>query len=85
MTMASSLAKRSLARSMPNVALYSRVLGKYAPARRSFWMRRAMMTSTPSSASRREVYAFTPSVSMAGGIIGGGAATLTSAPSLQKA
>ena len=68
----------------PKVAAYSRMLGMKLPWSRSFWMRSTITTSAPSSASRRELPALTPSDSMAGGIIVGGAATRTSAPILRK-
>ena len=84
-TIASSFAKRSFARSSPKVAEYSRTLGNSAPASRSSWMRSAITTSAPSSASRSERKNLTPSVSTWAGIMVGGPATRTSAPILVKA
>src|SRR4029450_819204 len=49
--MAPSFAKRSLARSTPKVAAYSRMLGKKAPSRRSWWIPRTITTQAPASAT----------------------------------
>ena len=68
----------------PKVREYSRTDGNSAPSSRSCWMRSMTITSAPASACSSEKHGFTPSASMPAGIMVGGPATRTSAPSLVK-